>query len=227
MIGIIGALRIEVENLKAKMTDASTEVVSSIPFTTGRLNGVPVVVAVSGVGKVFAAVCAQIMILKYGVGKIINIGVAGTVDESLNVGDLVISSQVCQHDMDTSAVGDPKGMVSGVNLVYFPADKALGELAVEAARENGIPYKTGVIASGDQFVADKPKGLSIRREFDASAVEMEAGSIGQVCYINNIPFLSLRVISDDASEEAHVSYADFLKWAAARTVGIVLDIVDN
>lgn len=220
MIGIIGAMNVEIEALKNRLQDKETVRISGIDFHRGTLANQPVVIAVSGVGKVFAAVCAQTMILRFGVQAVINTGVAGSLSEDLSQGDFAIASALCQHDMDTSGVGDPKGMVSGINRVFFETDPRLVKAAEKAAKALGFHYALGTVASGDQFVCDPQRKHWIRDFFKAEAVEMEGASIAQVCFINQIPCLVIRSMSDDASGNAHLTYAEFVKEAAARSVAL-------
>ncbi len=222
MIGIIGAMDIEVAILRDKMVNPTVETISGVDFIRGKLEGRDVVLARSGVGKVFAAICAQTMILKYGVKAIINSGVAGTLTGELHIGDVAISTACVQHDMDTSPVGDPVGLLSGINVVELPADTTLvGELDKVCA-DSGVNHRLGVIATGDQFVATHERRDWIRDQFKAIAVEMEAGSIAHVCYVNKVPFASIRVISDEASGDVHIDYMTFVKKAAATSSDITL-----
>lgn len=219
-IGIIGAMKIEMDGLKAAMSEKATVTYSGIEYITGKLDGIEVVAAVSGVGKVFAAVCAQTMILKFGIDMMINIGVAGTLTKELNILDAAIASGVIQHDMDTSAVGDPIGLISGINIITVPADEKMAEILGECVREIGGRSKVGIIASGDQFVASQEKKNEICAEFNGViAAEMEGGAIGQVCYINKVPFAVLRSISD--GDGGGMDYAQFSAAAAERSVAIV------
>ncbi len=227
MIGIIEAMKVEVEGLKKELKDLEVTTISGIEFNQGFLNGTPVVIAVCGIGKVFAAICAQTMILKFGVDKIINTGVAGSLSPDLEVGDMVVATAVCQHDMDTSGLGDPVGMVSGLNQIFFETDKALQELALESARDKDFKCVTGVIATGDQFMKDTVKGELIAATFKAVAVEMEGGAIGQVCAVNKIPFLVIRVMSDCADDGANVDYAVFLDGAAKESMEVVKGIAES
>ncbi|MBO5658024.1 MAG: 5'-methylthioadenosine/adenosylhomocysteine nucleosidase [Duodenibacillus sp.] len=220
MIGIIGAMRIEVDALKAKLANPVTETISGIDFHQGQLNGVDVVVAVSGIGKVFAAICAQTMILRFGVDKIINSGVAGTLSDKLHIGDVAISTALVQHDMDTSCIGDPHGLLSGINIVKLPADEDIYRGVESVAKELGMNCLLGTIATGDQFIANAERKQWIKDTFDGIAVEMESGSIAHVCYVNRIPFAAIRVISDEASGEASMDYMEFVKLAADRSMAI-------
>ena len=213
-IGIIGAMQMEVDNLKEAMENQSTVTVSGIRFVSGTIGEMDVVAAVCGVGKVFAAICAEAMILKFNPDMIINIGVAGTLTKDLGVLDVAVASDVLQHDMDTSAVGDPVGLISGINMIQLPADQRLCQMAAQAAEDLGINCKLGVIASGDQFVADRDRKNFIHDTFGAIACEMEGASIGHVCYINNVPFVVLRAISDDVAGNGPEDYPKFKMKAA-------------
>ena len=157
MIGIIAAMDVEMKSLRSFMTDTKTETVSGITFVSGTLEGKLVVTAVCGIGKVFAAMCAQTMILRYKPDCIVNTGVAGTLTDKLEIGSIAVSSSVVQHDMDTSALGDPVGMISGINKVLLPADQDLCDQLSACATVLGIRTQTGVIASGDQFISSSER----------------------------------------------------------------------
>ena len=217
--GIIGAMDVEVAILRSMMKNARTETVSGIDFIIGSLEGRRVVLARSGVGKVFAALCAQTMILKFGVTEIVNSGVAGTLTPELHIGDVAISTACVQHDMDTTAVGDPVGLISGINMIELPADTKIADRVCAAANVN---HRLGVIASGDQFVHTTERREWIVSTFKASAVEMEAAAIAQVCFVNKIPFAAIRVISDEASGDVKIDYMTFVKAAAATSSDIAL-----
>lgn len=214
MIGIIGAMKIEIETIRSWLENTSSETVSGVEYVSGSLHGKQVVTAVCGIGKVAAAMCAQTMILRYSPKVIINTGVAGTLTTALSVGDVAFASAVCQHDMDTTAIGDEPGLISGLGLVNMPCDAALVESLLNFAKENGINAVSGIIASGDIFVADKGLKADIVSKFNAIACEMEGAAIGQVCHINNTPFEVVRAISDSADGSAEMSYTEFLPIAA-------------
>ena len=169
MIGIIAAMNVEMDGLRAHMESPVSETVSGIEFVRGVIEGREVVTAVCGIGKVFAALCAQTMILRYAPEAIINTGVAGTLTDELTIGNLAVSACVVQHDMDTSAIGDPVGLISGINMVEIPADRALTERLCAAAKEVGVKTLTGCIASGDQFVASPGRKTFITDTFSAIA----------------------------------------------------------
>lgn len=221
MVGIIGAMSVEVEALKGAMTDKSSECISGIDFVCGKLRGRDVVVARCGIGKVFAAMAAQTMILRFGVEMIINTGVAGTLTDKLSIADVAISTSCVQHDMDTSAIGDPVGLISGINVIQLPADKALGECVARAAGELGINSLFGVIASGDQFVSSAEKKRYITENFGAIACEMEGAAIAHVCYVNSVRCVIIRAISDSADGSAHMDYGEFVKIAAENSAKIL------
>ena len=221
MIGIIGAMSVEVEALKSKIKDAKREVISGIEFVSGELFGKEVVVAQSGIGKVFAAVCAHTMILKYNADAVINTGVAGTLTDKIGILDFAISSGVVQHDMDTTAIGDAPGLISGINVIEIPADKKLGKAAFDAASELGNKCLCGIVASGDQFINNADRKAFIRDTFGAIACEMEGAAIGHACYIANVPFVIIRCISDNASGEADMEYPEMVKIAAVRSQALV------
>lgn len=221
MIGIIGAMDVEVNSFKELMTDKKTEIISGIEFLSGKLWGKSVVVAVSGVGKVNAAICTQTMHLKYSPDFIINSGVAGGLEKSLNICDVVVASAVIQHDMDTSPLGDPVGFISGINMVDIPCDERLSDILFNASTENGIHTLRGRIVSGDQFINSSEKKFYLVNTFDAYACEMEAASIGHVAYKNNVPFCILRSISDNADGSSHLSYTEFVKAAAENLVKVM------
>ncbi len=226
-LGIIAAMDKEANPLIEQMTDTNTQTVSGITFTSGTLCGHSAVVAICGIGKVFAAMCAQTMILRYAPARIINTGVAGSLSTSLKIGDLAIAEKVVQHDMDTSALGDPKGLISGINEVYLPADKAMGDLLITCARDIGVNARLGVIASGDRFVSDDTYKAFITETFNGIACEMEGAAIGQVCFVNNVPFAIIRAISDDASGEAQMDYPQFAALAAKRSVALLCKMAEK
>ncbi len=221
MIGIIGAMDIEVEKIKAFLTDTKTETVSGVNFVCGKFGDKDVVVAKCGVGKVFAGLCAEAMILKYQPELIINVGVAGCLDETLKIGDIVIADSVCQHDMDTSPLGDPVGMLSDINIIKISADNKACKLFCECAEELDLPYSVGTIASGDQFVSSFDKKKFIIDNFGAKSCEMEGGAIGHVCFVNNVPFAVLRAMSDGADDGAKMDFPTFAKLAAENSTRVI------
>lgn len=222
-LGIIGAMQIEIENLKPSIKGAKVEVISGIEFVSGKIDGIDVVAAVSGIGKVFASVCSEIMILHFGVEKIINIGVAGSLVKDLKVLDVAVAESAVQHDMNTTAIGDPAGLVSGINVINFDADAELRSVVVDVLKAREIPFETGVIASGDLFVDTDRQRQNIHLKFNAIAADMEGGAIAHVCYINNIPFALIRSISD--ADGSAMDYNTFAGKAAEQSIAIVLDVI--
>lgn len=221
MIGIIGAMGIEVNALANLLENKQQETISGVEYMSGTIYGKDVVLAVCGIGKVFAAICAQTMILKYNPDVIINTGVAGTLTEKLSIGDIAIADSVVQHDMDTSPLGDPVGLLSGVNIVKIPADDATFKKIETCVKSLNANYEIGTIASGDQFLASSDVKERIVKNFDAIAGEMEGGSIGHVCYVNKKPFCVLRAISDCADGSGAENYMEFLNQAAENAVEVM------
>lgn len=228
MIGIIGAMSIEAEQLTAKLGEPKTRVLSGITFHSGRLCGHDVVIAVCGAGKVNAAVCTQLMITAFGADRIINTGIAGGLADGMRQGDFVVASAFVQHDMDTSAVGDPVGFISGINVIELPVDEKLSELLTQAARSTGEQAVTsGIVATGDRFIADRAESLRIAERFSAVACEMEGGAIAHVCYMAGVPFAAVRCISDNADGSAGLTYDRFRCIAADRSAGIVIKCLES
>jgi len=210
MTGIIGAMRLEIEKIEEKLVGTTHDRISGIEFVSGTLEGEKVVAAVCGIGKCFAAMCAQTMILKYKPDRIINIGVAGTLSDKLGIGDIAVASSVVQYDMDTSPLGDPVGMLSGINIINIPCCESLADDISECAAKQSIKNKIGTIASGDSFISDRSKKEWIAKTFTAIACEMEGGAIAQVCYVNRVDCAVIRSISDNADGDS----GDFLKFAS-------------
>jgi adenosylhomocysteine nucleosidase len=224
-LGIIGAMQIEIENLKPSIKNQKTSTISGVNFIEGEVNGVPVVAAVSGIGKVFAAICTEIMVLHFGVDHVINIGVAGSLVPTLNVLDVAVAESAVQHDMNTTAVGDPLGLISGINVINFEADADLRKNVTDVLSARGINYEVGVIASGDLFVDTNKQRETIRTRFDAIAADMEGASIAQTCYVNKVPFTLIRSISD--ADGSAMDYNTFAGKAAEQSIAIVLDVIEK
>ncbi|MBQ2726360.1 MAG: 5'-methylthioadenosine/adenosylhomocysteine nucleosidase [Clostridia bacterium] len=221
-LGIIAAMTIEAEAIIAAMTDTKTEEWGSITYTLGKIGGCDVICAVCGIGKVFAAMCAQTMIVKYAPDYVVNTGVGGTLTRELSIGDMAVSLDCVQHDMDTSALGDPVGLISGINIVKIPASAELAEKICEIAAGLGIRTYRGTIASGDRFVADSAVKKYITETFGGIACEMEGAAVGQVCYVNRTPFAVIRAISDDADGGACEDYPSFAKASAQKSAKTVI-----
>ncbi|MBQ6893619.1 MAG: 5'-methylthioadenosine/adenosylhomocysteine nucleosidase [Clostridia bacterium] len=221
MIGIICAMKIEADAIRASLSDKVTETVSGVEFTQGTLHGKEIVIAVCGIGKVFAAICTEAMILRYSPELIINSGVAGTLTDALSIGDIAIAKTLVQHDMDTSPLGDPVGLISGINKIHFEADTKAVKAFEDAVKEVGANSVVGTIASGDQFMSDTEKKNIIRDRFNAIACEMEGAAIAHVAYVNSVPFAVLRAISDSASGDAQMEYPKFVAMASERSHRII------
>lgn len=225
LIGIIGAMEIEVQVLKNLMDSAQVEKISGIDFYRGKINGTETVVAVAGVGKVNAAVCAEAMILRYAPDCLINVGVAGGLSPELKIGDIAVATGVVEHDMDTSPIGDPKGFITGINMVEMRTDPRITGMISDAVAKIGINTKRGIIASGDQFIATDTQRQTIIGNFNAIAAEMEGASIGHVCTMNGVPFAVIRAISDGANSDSHMDFPTFAKMAAENSVKIILEFL--
>ena len=224
-IGVIGAMQMEIDNLKKSLENSSVEEISSVKFVKGTIGDVEVVAAVCGVGKVFAAICTEAMILTYQVDRIINIGVAGTLCSDLGVMDVALANQVVQHDMNTSALGDPVGLLSGIDQIYIPSDKKMTALLAKCLEEKQIHYTIGTIATGDLFMHEQKQKQKLHERFEAVAAEMVGGSIGHVCYMNKVPFAVLRSISD--GDGGAMDYAEFAQQAAKIGIEIVLAFISR
>lgn len=223
MIGIIGAMQTEVELLISKIEDAKIRNISGIDFVSGKISQRDVVVAKCGIGKVFAALCAQTMILEYEVEVLINTGVGGAISCELDIGDVAVSDFVVQHDMDTTALGDPIGLISGINVVKIEADRNVVSALCRAAEKCGAKYLVGTVASGDKFVSDMSVKKKIGDNFSAVVCEMEGAAIGQVCYVNKVPFCVIRAVSDKADGSSGVDYMTFVASAAEKNANILLE----
>ena len=226
-IGIIGAMEVEVAILKEKMEDVRIIKKASMDFYEGILAGKKVVVVRSGIGKVNAGICAQILADVFSVDAIINTGIAGSLNKNITIGDIVLSTDVVQHDMDATGFGYRKGQIPQMPVFFFNADDNLRRLAAEVCKEVNpdIQVFEGRIASGDQFVCDQDVKNRIVSEFSAYATEMEGAAIGQAAYLNEIPFLVVRAISDKADGSAQMDYSEFEKAAVDHSVRLTLNML--
>ena len=228
MIGIIGAMDVEVDGIKKNIENSKTEVISGIKFCSGKLFGKDVVIAKSGEGKVNSAMTAQTMILKYNPEFIVNSGVAGGLHPDIKVLDIAIAENVCEHDYDISPLGYEPGFLPQVNEIKMSCDSKLNSSIEASAKKvcNSKIFK-GTIASGDQFIATDVQKNRIKNVFGAIAAEMEGGSIGHVCTLNNTKFTVLRVISDNADGSADMSFEEFAKKASDLSINIMLEFVKS
>ena len=222
IIGIICAMEKEACGIIGNMTEVTSEEISGVTFNKGKINNKDCVVAVCGIGKVFAALCAQTMILRYNPSLIINSGVAGGLHPSLKVCDITVATSLVQHDMDTSAIGDPKGLISGINIINIPTDKDASTRLTNAARACGINVINGVIATGDKFIASEGDKKEIIKTFSAIACEMEGGAIAHICYVNKTPVCVMRAISDGGDDNATLDYPTFAKLASEQSVKVIM-----
>ena len=224
-IAIIGAMDAEISGLISRLEEASVEKQGWLTFNTGRLLGKTVAIAKCGIGKVFASMCAEAMIVKYSPKLLINTGVGGALAGEISPTDIVIASELCQHDMDTSALGDEVGLVSGINKIYFESDGRAVKILSDAADKLGYKYHIGRIATGDRFVADFGTKKLIKDRFNAMACEMEGAAVAQVATVNEVPFAVIRAISDSADGEASMEYMRFLPVAAERSLALTLELI--
>ena len=220
-LGIIGAMDVEVATLKAKMENKTESVVAGMVFCEGTLEKLPAVVVQCGVGKVNAALCAQILCDVYGVTHLVNTGIAGSLCADLDIGDLVISLDAIYHDFDLHFWGRPIGQVPGMDVIAFPADEALRDCAFAAAEEEHPGHtRKGRIASGDQFICSKEQKTKIIADTQAICAEMEGAAIAHTAYRNGVPFVIIRAISDKADDSAEMDYPTFEAIAAERCAAV-------
>lgn len=229
IIGIIGAMEEEVELLKEKMTDTVIIEKAGMKFVKGTLKGQTAVVVRSGIGKVNAGICTQILADEFQVEAVINTGIAGSLKAEINIGDIVLSADTMQHDVDAREFGYPLGQIPRMETLTFLADEKLRKLAKEVCEEVNpdIQVFEGRVASGDQFVADKETKEKIIESTQAYCTEMEGAAIGQAAYLNKIPYLVIRAISDKADDSAHVDYPTFERQAIRHTVNLVSSMMER
>lgn len=224
MIGIIGAMEVEIKNLKEAMTDVQADMHAGMEFCTGKLEGRDVVLVRSGVGKVNAACCSQILADLYKVDCIINTGIAGSLNAAIDIGDIVVSVDAVQHDMDATVWGYRPGEIpqSG-GACEFKADERLRRILAETCREVNPDIKVfeGRIASGDQFISDNGRKEELAGVFQADCAEMEGAAIAQAAWVNGIPFAIIRAISDKADNSAVMQYDVFEAQAIEHCVRLV------
>ena len=227
IIGIIGAMEEEVSALKAEMEIKETVEYASMQFCKGVLCGKDVVIVRSGIGKVNAGICAQILADKFEVDILINTGIAGSLDAAIDIGDMVISTDLVEHDMDATIFGDPLGQVPRMDTFAFPADAELVKKAVAANEEANPDIKTftGRIVSGDQFVSSSEVKEKLVKNFQAKCTEMEGAAIAHAAYLNKISCVIIRAISDKADNSATMDYPSFEKKAIEHSVRLVRNLL--
>lgn len=229
MLGIIGAMNVEVAKLKEEMTEVEVITAAGMEFNKGKLEGKDVVVVRSGIGKVNAAMCTQILIDKFGVDAVINTGIAGSLKNEINIGDIVLSTDCVEHDMDASGFGYPLGQIPQMDLFSFKASEKLIALAKECNQRVNpdIEVFTGRVLSGDQFINSKEKKNWLVENFGGYCTEMEGGAIAHVACLNEIPFLIVRAISDKADDSAGMDYAVFEAKAIEHSVNLLREFTKN
>jgi adenosylhomocysteine nucleosidase len=227
-IAIIGAMEEEVTILRDTIQNRKVDVIANSEFTTGTLHGKDVVLLKSGIGKVNAAMSTTILMERYQPDYIINTGSAGGFNPDLNVGDLIISTEVCHHDVDATAFGYEYGQVPQMPLAY-PADEKLIAVAEKAAEElEGMKIVKGLIGSGDSFMSDPVRVNDVKEKFpEMQAAEMEGSAIAQVCYQYGIPFVVIRSLSDIAGKNSGITFDQFIETASKNSAQHVLNILKN
>jgi adenosylhomocysteine nucleosidase len=222
MIGIIGAMEIEVASIIEKIENVQEQTYSGISFFSGELCGVQIVAAQCGIGKVNAAVCAQTMILKFAPQIIINTGVAGALSPAVKIHDIVIATHAVQHDLDLTPVGVEKGHIAELNERFIPCAPAVITQLQSAAKKFGT-FHTGIIATGDQFINCAAVKNQISQTFSALACEMEGASIAHTCALSNTPFGIVRTISDNADADVDFNFDEFVQQAAKKSVEMICE----
>lgn len=229
IIGVIGAMDEEVSRLKEKMQVKKVEKKAGMEFFEGELAGKDVVIVRSGIGKVNAGICTQILVDDFGVEAVINTGVAGSLKNEINIGDIVLSTDALQHDMDATGFGYEHGVIPRMEQSTFVVDKKLVELAKQVNEEvnSDIGTFVGRVVSGDQFISDKAKKDWLVEKFGGYCTEMEGAAIAQAAYLNEIPFLIIRAISDKADNSAEMDYGEFEAKAIEHTVKLVTSMMEK
>ena len=224
----LGIIVAEVEEYDAVITileSIKCKKIYGLNFTIGSINSLNIVLVRSGVGKVNAARTTQILIDNFDIDYVLNVGSAGSVNDELNIGDVIVSKEVVQHDFDVTAFGRDKGFIPGVGK-YFQSDEILFDKLINLNISN-INLKSGVIASGDQFITNIDLKNSIAFEFNADCVEMEGGAVAQVCQMAGRPFCIIRSISDKPNGSNHIDFNEFLKLASENCAKIVYELIKN
>lgn len=226
-IGIIGAMELEVAELKSKAEVKNVVEKAGMKFHEGTLNGKDVVIVQCGIGKVNAGMCVQILADLFNVDAVINTGVAGSLRAEINIGDIVVSTDACEHDMDVSGLGYEPGIIPQMETSFFKADRTLVELAKAVCAEVNpeIGVYEGRVVSGDQFISDGDTKDRLIKLFSGSCAEMEGAAIAHAAFLNKIPYVVLRAISDKADGSAHMDYPEFERAAAAHCAKLVENLV--
>lgn len=227
MLGIIGAMPQEVEQLKLEMEEPEITTVAGMEFYGGKIGGKETVIVRSGIGKVNAAMCVQILVDRFGVDGIINTGIAGSLRAEIDIGDMVLSTDAVQHDVEAIAFGYPVGQIPQMDVFSFEADENLRKVAkVCCERVNPeITVHEGRVLTGDQFISDKKKKDWLVETFAGYCTEMEGAAIAQAAHLNQVPFLIIRAISDKADDSASMDYPEFEKLAIIHSVKLTRALI--
>lgn len=228
-IGIIGAMDEEVSQLKEVMKNPKVHKIARMDFYEGLINNKKVIVVRCGIGKVNAAICTQILIDLFKVEGLINTGIAGSLNADIDIGDIVLSKDALQHDMNVKGFGDGYGIIPRMKNSIFEADRAMIEKAEAACRKVNpdINVHIGRILSGDEFVQDKEKKSWLVSQFGGYCVEMEGAAIAHAAYLSKVPFLIIRGISDKADDSAHMDYDKFEAKAIEHSINLLLELIAN
>lgn len=229
MLAIIGAMDEEVSRIKEVMTDVTIEKRAGMEFYKGKLAGKDAVVVRCGIGKVNAGMCAQILVDCYQADVMINTGIAGSLQAKIDIGDIVLSEDALQHDMDATGFGYSIGVIPRMEQSVFKADEKLIAIAEAACKKVNpeIGVHVGRVVSGDQFISDKVKKNWLIENFNGYCCEMEGAAIAQAAYLNQVPFLIVRAISDKADDSATMDYSEFEAKAITHSVNLILEIAQN
>lgn len=229
MLGIIGAMDEEVAKIKNEMEDVTVTKKAGMDFYKGVISGHPVVVVRSGIGKVNAGICTQILVDDYNIDAVINTGIAGSLNPDINIGDIVLSTDTLEHDMDAVNFGYPLGQIPRMDTLSFEADNNLRRIAKEVCKQVNpdVNVFEGRIVSGDQFISDKEKKNWLIDNFAGLCTEMEGAAIGHAAYLNKIPFLIIRAISDKADDSATMDYPTFEAKAIEHSVKLLLALCEK
>lgn len=228
-IGIIGAMKDEIAHILTEIEDKKTTQKAGLTFTEGRLGNTDAVIVQSGVGKVNAALCAQILIDCFGITHLINTGIAGSLNNDIEVGDAVVSTDAIMHDMDATAFGYAAGETPGMRSASFAADEQLRNMITSGIKETAprLHVFEGRIATGDQFISNSAQKERIRSLFHAECTEMEGAAIAQTATVNGIPFVIVRYISDKADESTLIPYIDFEAEAARNSAKLIVSVLKH
>ncbi len=225
-IGIIGAMDEEIHLLIQKLHKNKTKIIGNFNFFICDFEDMEIIIAKSGIGKVNSAVGTQLMISNFSPDYIINTGIAGSISKDVNVLDIIIASETMQYDVDVRNFGYKLGEIPQMGKYIFDTDKKLLEYAKDSIN-NKDTFKVGRIISGDKFISKKNTKLFLEREFSALCADMESGSIGQVCYINKVPYIAIRCISDNADESSGINYEEFKFEAAKKSADLIMKMINK